>query len=424
MMKNLLETQAVQAWQRSMLDEASFTSEQGEHIEVIYPGRLNDGPGADFTDAIIARGWDAVRGDIEIHTTSRNWRGHGHHRDSNYNRVVLHVVMQHDAAEATRLEDGREVPVISLARHIEKARSETLTMQEEERPPCRALAQKTDHDAILRYLENTGDERFRARAATWGISPDRGNAAQLLYEKLMEALGYSRNKEPFLELARRVPLAVLEDTGSGEDALDRQTTLLLGTAGFLAHQTELTRLWDSQPHPQPMPAGSWCLFKVRPNNSPQRRLAGMCHLILRYREAGLLEGLMSRVGQARAGADLVEALSVAPAEPEKRQSALIGRESAAVMALNVLLPCAFARGWRGKKKIAARALDLYRRFPKLAPNSIEKHMLSQLGMGRRDINTARQQQGLLQVYRERCAVGRCDDCPLAGRTARKCAVAT
>ncbi len=416
-MKDIPEKQVVRAWQLSLLDEASFTSEDGERVEVLYPGRLNDGPGADFTDAIIARRRGKVRGDIEIHTRSRELRGHGHPRDNNYNRVVLHVVMQHDAGEITRLEDGREVPVISLSRQLEKENGETLArmQEEEERLPCRTIKQTASPATIIQYLEEAGDERFRSRAAAWDIALNRGNEAQLLYERLMEALGYSRNKEPFLELARRVPLAVLEGLGGGEDALPRQQALLLGTAGFLSNQTALAKLWASHPHPQPMPPGSWCLFKVRPNNSPPRRLAGMCYLLLRYRDAGLLEGLMSRVEQAGVGADLVEALSVVCAGREEGHSALIGRESAAVMALNVLLPCAFARGWRGRKEAAARALSLYQGFPKIAPNSIEKHMLAQFGLEQKALRAARQQQGLLQVYRERCAVGRCGDCPLAVR---------
>ncbi len=87
------EKQVVKIWQHQLLDRTELATEEGEPIKVIYPGRINDDRGADFRDAVIATSRGVVKGDIEVHIKSSDWRVHQHHQDQYYNRVILHVVM-------------------------------------------------------------------------------------------------------------------------------------------------------------------------------------------------------------------------------------------------------------------------------------------------------------------------------------------
>ena len=87
------ERETVKVWQQRLLDGTELLSVEGEPIEIIYPGRINDDQGADFRDAVVAIGGRVNRGDIEVHVSSSDWRAHRHHRDSAYNGVILHVVM-------------------------------------------------------------------------------------------------------------------------------------------------------------------------------------------------------------------------------------------------------------------------------------------------------------------------------------------
>ena len=80
-------------WRYQLLDGTKLVTEEGEPIEIIYPGRVNDDQGADFRDAVIATSQGLIKGDIEIHIKSSGWREHGHYRNVAYNQVVLHVVL-------------------------------------------------------------------------------------------------------------------------------------------------------------------------------------------------------------------------------------------------------------------------------------------------------------------------------------------
>ncbi|MBA7628843.1 hypothetical protein ES703_36339 [subsurface metagenome] len=93
LINNVPESQIIKIWQHLLLDRTELTTEGGEPIEVIYPGRVNDDRGADFRDAVIATSRGLITGDIEVHVKSSGWRVHRHHRDPVYDQVVLHVVM-------------------------------------------------------------------------------------------------------------------------------------------------------------------------------------------------------------------------------------------------------------------------------------------------------------------------------------------
>ena len=89
---SIKESQVVKVWQQ-LTNAKQLVAEGGEALTIIYPGRINDDRGADFRDAVITINKEIVKGDIEVHVKSSDWRAHRHHCDPAYNRVILHVVM-------------------------------------------------------------------------------------------------------------------------------------------------------------------------------------------------------------------------------------------------------------------------------------------------------------------------------------------
>ena len=109
----------------------------------------------------------------------------------------------------------------------------------------------------------------------------------------MTAVGYARNQDPFQELADRVPLARLESLFQNESSVDKNAVrlqaLLMGTAGFLpsqrpaceyspcedyAYVQKLETAWETMPPVTVMDISVWQSFRMRPVNSPLRRIAG------------------------------------------------------------------------------------------------------------------------------------------------------
>jgi len=212
-MNSLSEKQVVGIWQHQLLDGKELTTEGGEPIRIIYPGRVNDDHGADFRDAVIVTDRGLMRGDIELHVKSSGWRAHRHHLDSAYNRTILHVVMWHDTRGATRLQDGRSVPVLSLHKYMKVPAGQwpdVACSPASFSLPCFNITRYLPANIVAEVLDGAGEERFFAKASRFRVDLAQVGAGQSLYQGLMGALGYSKNKLSCLELARRLPLEILE----------------------------------------------------------------------------------------------------------------------------------------------------------------------------------------------------------------------
>ena len=450
MTHNPPESLIVNIWQSQLLERTDLTTEDGEPIKVIYPGRRNDGQGADLLDAVLATRRGLSKGDIEVHVKSSGWQAHHHHQDPTYNRLILHVVLWRDTGTATRLQNGEKVPILALDRHLKGLPghpANSLSCPATPNMPCRQAVSHRPADTIARFLDSAGEARFFAKAAGFQADLAQTETGQSLYQGIMGALGYSRNKLPFLELARRLPIQTLESLAqskiSNEECLARQQSLLLGTAGLLPSQrpgwpqkskpvddwvAKLEKLWVSSQRTPAMSASNWHLFKVRPNNSPVRRMAAMSHLVLRHRERRILEEVVHKVRDTplnRGHHELAKILMITAngywashfdlgAGSRLGIPTLLGNTRAADISVNVLLPFTYAWGkLTAQPEIVDKSLNLYRHYPELLANTLQRHMTKQLGLNVNLVNSARRQQGLIHVYKTRCSQGRCHDCPLA-----------
>ena len=76
-----------------------------------------------------------------------------------------------------------------------------------------------------------------------------------------------------------------------------------------------------------MSPSCWHLFRVRPENHPARRLTGAAYLLARFRDEGLLEGVLRLVEESRSDIGRLEAGFMVGAEGYSHGSerALIGQ---------------------------------------------------------------------------------------------------
>lgn len=420
-------------WQQLLGRE--LTTEEGDQLKMMYPGRLNNDNGPDFRDAVVVNNSNLVKGDVEIHIKSSDWHNHGHHCDPEYNSVILHVVAQHDANSATLTKSGKSVPVACLPHELWYQTYLIPYYQ----LPCFQTAKHKDKQTLWKLLDIAGEERFRRKATIFQDSLQRENGGQVLLQRMMRALGYSKNSEPFEELARRAPLNFIEKVKPAGD-LSLKQAWLLGMAGLLPCQRkggefcggngvrELEQIWRSVgKEAESMSENDWHLSHVYPNNSPVRRIVAQSYLLQRYCRGGLLKGVLQLVRKAPmiAGYRLLEEGLIVLADgywqdhfdfnvqSRTRKSALLGRGKAAETAVNVVLPFAFSYGeMAGEPGLREKAIELYRCYPKLAENEITHHMARQLCLDTSAL-TACRQQGLIHIFRSYCREGDCARCPLA-----------
>jgi len=433
------ESLLAQIWRRQLIKKEALLTASGKRVEVLYPGRESHDSGPDFCDALIAIEGKLLRGYVELHVTSQEWQAHRHHKDPGYNGVILHVVMW-GGQEDSLLHNGERVPILALSPHLtgsleELRRTVQLSLSPDE--PCHKALERHGPAWVADLLDKAGEERFYAKVGKFRTKLATSEASQVFYEGWMRALGYAKNRKPFEELARLLPLSVLKGFVTRGDISQIQA-LMLGTAGLLPGQrgrrngdadegvARLEQIWGSFGMSERMKGLDWRFFRVRPENFPTRRIAAASYLLSRYGGGflGDMLSLLSQVPLRQVQKELERSLIVRVdgywashfdfGIEARWNPSLLGQGRAREIVVNVLLPFSFA--WAEKSSqpwLGERAIELYRNHPQLGENWVTRYMEGRIfGKPEAKANSARQQQGLVHLYQTFCVQRRCPECPL------------
>ena len=444
-------------------------TEDGSRLEVLSPGRWNKGGGPDHVNAeILLEGRGHLKGDVEVHLLSSDWRRHGHDKQEGYTRVCLHVVFWNDEGGGFVKDlHGRDIPQLALSRHISLPVEELpglidgLGEPTTPRPlpgPCQELLQqrvKYEH-WLGHLLEQAGDQRVIARVQRMAGRLEGQSFEELLYRGLMEAMGYKNNVVGFSLLASRVGLGDLRRLVP-VDADERETAswiqaLLLGASGILQewankdfqdkeskrYFASVCGLWkglQGKWSGERLSPEVWRWEGTRPFNSPPRRLAAMSTLLARGLKKGLFGEFLSPLEEAK-GRDKgdmrvvikkLETIFLSLEDPfwshhlvlgggrRKTPARLVGQERTAILLINVIIPLLLLYARRHEDKETEGVLhEIYSHYPRLQPDSIVRFMTERIvpEKSAKIVNSARRQQGLHQLYRDFCQRGdvRCDRC--------------
>ena len=447
-------------WFDQFLDSANLSTEDGRRLAVFSPGYWNEGAGPDFRNAEFAFGDEPrVRGDVEIHVAASDWNRHGHADDPMYDRVLLHVVLHNDLGEATVAQRGRRIPQLALASRLSSDLGEILGSLDPDGYPrvgsgregacCRSVrACGRDAQWVGRFLDIAGDERMLRKAERFAGLIEKSTPDDVLYEALMEVMGYSANRRAFKLLARAVPLRTLRKLvpadGDFRDTLLAVQALLFGAAGFLdaaeppadpesaRYLKSLRAKWEAA---RPDFAGrmldrtAWSLRRTRPANHPIRRIAGIAAFLAGSLHTGLCRAMLRAIeeiptggGEARRCAETLRRFRATFEEPQqeywlrrtgfrpetlRRPTALIGAARTTELIVNVVVPFLLALPRDGDRaRVEQRLHNVYCSLRPLSDNSITRYMKSRIfqeGPAAGEVvRSMRRQQGLMQIFHDYC----------------------
>ena len=281
-------------WADARFRPKKLFSSEGEPIEVEYSGDWNLEEGPDFLRAILRVGRERRRicGDLEIHIRPSDWKQHGHTNHPSYKEVRFHVVYF----------QGAEIPgllQIPLQRVLAEEPSFSFKNLDLSAYPYGIaegnfpLKECTPEQQTY-LLECAGEERLRRKAERLAMALREKEADQLLWEELLGALGYKRNKITFRHLAALLPLVRLRGMAQNPD---EAYALLLGVSGLLPAQISIDwpeetqkfirRCWDfwwkesGELQEIAMKKSDWKLSGLRPQNHPLRRLMAAAYYAFR-----------------------------------------------------------------------------------------------------------------------------------------------
>lgn len=435
-------------WYDHLFPEDGLATDDGRPLRVVSPGWWNHGEGPDFKGAQLEIAGRLVNGDVEIHHSHGAWKSHGHHLDARYDQVILHVVLDTEPPSNPVLTlSGRAIPAFLLGRHLREDLRELADALETDAYPyrvagahgaCAGLIPRQGAGPLERFLELAGDWRMLNKARALRERMDFAGPDQAIYEALLSACGYSHFKQHFRLIARHLPYdrarqlglqdpmlleaALLRIAGLLPDALPEGTTAVPHFARLRALRRD--RLEGLRPLPL-----VWRRVGVRPNNNPERRLAGAARFLARTALDGLaetLEGIwredLPPLARRRRFEELFPnamgfwaihctwtgkrlAKPVAPLGAS-RVHAIIG---------NVFVPAALAMARQNRNRMKEERIHaFFAVLPKEPENQVVKIMLPRLlaEHGKIKLNF-RRQQGILQMHQDWCQPNpSCHNCSL------------
>ncbi len=379
----------------------------GERVEVLDPGQLKgEQGGPDFRGARLRIGQLLWVGDVEVDPSAEDWFQHRHHENPLFETVIAQVVWE--AAPGSRITDrqGRAIPIIALAPHVEQGLHERLNPQKAPFP-CAPLAREVPAALWEALYDAKGEERLRSRHGHYRTLESLYAA---FWEALLYGLGLPDFGEAFREIARAVRLMLL--TRYQGEVLSMEA-LLLGVAGLLEGQV-------AQAHPyEGLVLERWAYLRAkhdlrslplrwgrfRPVTSPAIRLSIAANLLHQHPETGMLlahppEALPLPSPYWQEHWAWQKPLS----QPLKKSSQFLERN----LRINALYP--FGVYYFRLLGHMERALEYIDRLRQLPP---EHNRITRLyATSAHPAQNAWQSQGQLFLWRTLCSQQKCMDCPI------------
>lgn len=197
-------------WETLRFDTRRLRTPCDQNIRIIEPGRRNLSDGPDFTQAHIVLDNLDWYGDIELHINESDWYHHNHHRDPNYNNVVLHVYL--NPGNPAKRSDGTQPQRLNLSPHLpDRIQTLVATFASPNRLPCQPLIAHLSEEVLHQQFQKAHKEYFEQKVDDLleyypSAVPLDEAWKQMVLTALFDGLGIAHNREPMRHLLQTLDL--------------------------------------------------------------------------------------------------------------------------------------------------------------------------------------------------------------------------
>ncbi len=411
-------------WQTQSFTKTSLTTVAGDAVTIIRQGILNTDAGPDFSAARIKIGEVEWVGDVEVHVLASAWQQHNHHHDPAYNKVILHVVWQHDA-EAGRA-DGSRLPTVELKPLVAKGWLQKYRQLQDSLQvvPCAPFIKEVDPLYKLNAFNKVLVERLQRKSelVLAQLAKAKGDWELVATRLLFEYFGFKKNNEAFKQLAEVTDYRIIRKLSS----LKQVEAYLLGMAGLLGSSREVTPYeqelqqefnWLQTKYgfsAAPMSSTWWKFMRLRPANFPTMRIAQLAAVL--FTRKRLFQAIIS----ASAG-DAADFFRVRQSEfwqthyhfgkQAKTRLKGIGDQSARILSINVAAVLLVAYGTSTNDETYLDKALSFLEAQKPEQNTITKRWQ---GLEVKLANAA-ESQGAIELFNNYCNQKKCLHCPIGNQ---------
>lgn len=403
-------------WKHKIFPLKELKTTTGQQVEVIDTGLANTDAGPDFFNAKLKLDGVLWIGNIEIHERSSDWFKHGHHADTGYNSVILHIASEIDT-EISR-SNGERIPQIQLICPEAVRTNYKELLETDSYPPCYRIIPSLPPFTAHSWMTALQMERFEQKATLLNerLKRCQGNWEDAFFITLARNFGFGLNGDAFETWAHRLPFRAVD---KHRNDLFQIEAIFFGQAGILedsdgdGYYLRLKKEYTYLQHKFgliPMDASLWRFLRLRPANFPHIRIAQLACL---YHRA---YGLLSRIMETETLQGVRDILKGGTSEywlthytfggssPSRPKT--LSNTSLDLLIINTVVTFLYAYGLhKGNRVLCARAGSFLEELK--AENNYITRMWEQCGM---KASNATDSQALIQLKKEYCDKKKCLYC--------------
>lgn len=403
-------------WKHKIFPLKELKTTTGQQVEVIDTGLANTDAGPDFFNAKLKLDGVLWIGNIEIHERSSDWFKHGHHADTGYNSVILHIASEIDT-EISR-SNGERIPQIQLICPEAVRTNYKELLETDSYPPCYRIIPSLPPFTAHSWMTALQMERFEQKATLLNerLKRCQGNWEDAFFITLARNFGFGLNGDAFETWAHQLPFRAVD---KHRNDLFQIEAIFFGQAGILedsdgdGYYLRLKKEYTYLQHKFgliPMDASLWRFLRLRPANFPHIRIAQLACL---YHRA---YGLLSRIMETETLQGVRDILKGGTSEywlthytfggssPSRPKT--LSNTSLDLLIINTVVTFLYAYGLhKGNRVLCARAGSFLEELK--AENNYITRMWEQCGM---KASNAADSQALIQLKKEYCDKKKCLYC--------------
>jgi len=422
-------------WDARHFYNKDLTTNSGKKIQIIYPGTINHNKGPDFKFARIILENKLLITDIEIEIYDKNFKEHKHHINPDFKEVHLVVCYHSDPQIKTICHQYRKntIEILTIDQFLTP---EILQILPPESIPHTFCPIDKNHQSILVQLKELGLARINQKLNRFIIRyKDLSTFDELIYQGILESLGYSNNKYQFLNLSKHFPYEKIKTILQLFPPKEHSTILkyLFLYKTNLKNRLQIDKIIANkiEKYQNDIKIAAieidWNLFRIRPQNHPIRRLIYISEWLPLTIEKGLtcffLDHYFSEGNQMK---NLFNSLTVAKDEKNYftyhwgwrkhktiKPISFLGENRKKDIIFNIILPLLqiFFQQEQNLQEVQ-NLKKMINHFPSLQTNFAQQFLLKRYQKNNPKVQNlhAIEQQGILYLYEHFCKFGYCDKC--------------
>ncbi len=408
-------------WRLRCFDQQDLQTSDGQPIQILEVGQLNDDAGPDFNFARIKIGEDIWAGHVEMHVRASDWLRHKHQEDKAFENVILHVVYDDDVEVS--LPNGEPLACLALQGRIKPAliHSYRSLMDAEAWIPCANNNRQVISDVALKsWYERVLVERLETKTGYIRQILEHTNQdwEETFYRVLARNFGFKTNSDVFEATAIATSRKLLM---KHKDNLKQIEALLFGQAGLIPDKAQDDYTLDLQKEYRflqkkyglvSQSSHHWKFMRMRPPNFPTIRIAQFS--VLLYKTAHLFSKMLAAMSVKELRNMFNSEVSWYWKEhyrfdqPSPKKSKKLGAASIDLIIINTLIPMLFLYG-----KVQQQAVFSERGLAFLQDLRPEKNKIVKgFQLLSFPVDDAFDSQALLQLKKRYCDAKECLNCAL------------